>query len=263
MLRLGLTGMVKLLIPSLLLNIIIFVAFKPGPNRELGLRIAMALPFIGFLWGLRVHEYALRFSAWKDYLAGRATLAKAFTSISNRNVWIYMIIAAYFCGIGMGSLFYFLTPVVHQTMSGVYSSKFSFFTFIFWIPMCSVLLLFGANVFGPKPDDEEDLALRVVEILNRSPKISPSDIELPSAVERFVNGATTGKGLDIEPYLWILSYIRPPQTMEVFRIALKSSDPLVRKTVVTHLGRIPGGDALQLLQEHQTNERDPEIKQLL
>jgi hypothetical protein len=263
MLRHGLNGMVKLLIPSLILNVIIFVALKPGPSRELGLRIAMALPFIGFLWGIRVHEYALRFSDWKDYLAGRATLAKAFASISNRNVWIYMIIAAYFVGIGMGVIFYLFLPLAHKTGGGFYFSKFSYVQYLFWIPLCSVFLLFGANLFGPKPDDEEDLALDVVGILNQPPRISPVEIESPSAVERFVNGATTGKGLDIEPYLWILSYIHPPQTMEVFRIALKSSDSLVRKTAVTYLLRIPGGDALQLLQEHQTDERDPEIRQMV
>jgi len=117
----------------------------------------------GFLWGLRVHEYSLRFSDWKKYLAGKATLSEAFTSIANKKVWIYMIIAAYFCGIGMGSLFYFLTHVVHQTMSSVYSSKFSFFTFIFWIPMCSVLLLFGANVFGRQTNERDPEIRQLVE----------------------------------------------------------------------------------------------------
>jgi len=263
MLRHGLNGMVKLLIPSLILNVIIFVALKPGPSRELGLRIAMALPFMGFLWGIRVHEYALRFSDWKDYLAGRATLAKAFASISNRNVWIYMIIAAYFVGIGMGVIFYLFLPLAHKTGGGFYFSKFSYVQYFFWIPLCSVFLLFGANLFGPKPDDEEDLALDVVGILNQPPRISPVEIESPSAVERFVNGATTGKGLDIEPYLWILSYIELPDRFVAFRSALKSDDPVVRRMTVTYLGKIQGNDALQLLQEHLIEETDKEIGKLI
>jgi hypothetical protein len=255
--------MVKLLIPSLILNVIIFVALKPGPSRELGLRIAMALPFMGFLWGIRVHEYALRFSDWKDYLAGRATLAKAFASISNRNVWIYMIIAAYFVGIGMGVIFYLFLPLAHKTGGGFYFSKFSYVQYFFWIPLCSVFLLFGANLFGPKLDDEEELALDVVGILNQPPRISPVEIESPSAVERFVNGATTGKGLDIEPYLWILSYIQSSEGNIAFKSALKSGDRAVRHVAVTYLGRIGGSETLQLLQEHLIEETDQEIRKLI
>jgi len=262
MLRHGVVGMAKLIVPGLILLIISLVAFKPGSGWELALRISIALPLIGFLRGLRVYEYSLRFSYWKDYLVGKATLAEALTSIANKKIWIYMIPAAYFCGIVIGVLVYFLVSF-KQRIGGFYVSSFSFVTYLLWIPACAVFLLFGANIFGPKPDEEEELALDVLDILNRSPRISPMDIESPNALERFVNGATTEKGLDVKPYLWILSHIRSPQTMTAFRSALKNSDSTVRQLAVTYLGRIGGGDALQLLQEYLPEETDPEIKNLI
>jgi len=262
MLRHGLAGMVKFIVPGLALAIISLVVLKPGVRRDLALRISIVLPFIGFLWGLRVYEYSSRFSHWKKYLIGKATLEQAFISIANKKIWIYMIIAAYFCGIVIGAIFFFLVLFKQKMLGGFHVTSFSFITFMFWIPACAVLLLFGANLFGPKPDDEEELALEVVKILNKSPRISPMEVASPSAIERFVAGATTEKGLDVKPYLWILSHIRPPQAMAVFRSSLKNSDAAVRQIAVTYLSRTGGGDALQLLQEHLRDESDPEVRQL-
>ena len=263
MLRHGFAGMVKLIVPGLALAIISLAGLKPGSRRDLALRISIALPFVGFLWGLRVYEYSSRFSHWKKYLIGKATLAQAFTSIANKKIWIYMIIAAYFCGIVIGAVFYFLVLFKQKVFGGFHVTSFSFITFMFWIPACAVLLLFGANLFGPKPDDEEEIALEVVKILNKSPRISPMEVASPSAIERFVNGVTAEKGLDVKPYLWILSHIRPPQTMTVFMSSLKNSDAPVRQIAVTYLSRIAGGDALQLLQEHLPDETDMEIRKLI
>ena len=129
--------------------------------------------------------------------------------------------------------------------------------------MFSVLLSLRSQIFGPKPDDEEELALDVVGILNQPPRISPLEIESPAAIERFVNGATAGKGLDVKPHLWILSHIQSSQGNAAFRSALKSGDPAVRQMAVTYLGRIGGRDALQLLQEHLIEETDQEIGKLI
>jgi len=262
MLRHGFSGMGKLLVLGVVLGIITFIILKSGSFRDIALRIAIALPFIGFLRGLRVYEYSIRFSPWKDYLAGKATLSKAFASIANRKLWMYMIPAAYFCGIVIGIIFYFVVPF-KQRMGGLVFTPFSPVTYLLSTPACAVLLLYGANIFGPKPDEEEELALDVVEILNQSPRISPMGVDSPVAIERFIKGAKTGKGLDVKPYLWILSNIRPPQTMEVFRSALTNSDSVVRQMAVTYLGRIGGANALQLLQEQLPDETDPKIKKLI
>ena len=261
-LRHGIIGMGKLIVPGLVLATISLVVLKSGTGRELALRIGITIPFIGFLWGLRVYEYSVRFSHWKDYLVRKATLAEAFAGIANRKIWIYMILAAYFCGIGFVVFFYLLSSL-KQGLGGFHIMKFSFVNYILLIPICSVLFLFGANIFGPKPDDEEELALDVVGIMNKSPRISPMDIESQASIERFVNGATTGKGLDVKPYMWILSHIRSPQTMTAFRSALKNSDSTVRQLAVTYLCRIGGGDALHLLQEYCPEETDSEIKKLI
>ena len=259
----GLTAMIKLILPSLVLSIIILSVLKPGTGRDVLLRILIALPFIGFLRGLRVYEYSFRFSHWKDYIIGKATLAEALTSIANKKIWAYMIIAAYFCGILMAGVFYFLTPLLYKITGGSYVSKFSFVSYILYIPVCSVLLLFGANIFGPKLSDEEELALDVVGILNQSPGISPLEVNSPAAIERFVRGAKNEKGLDVKPYLWILSHIRPPEAMIVYGSALKNNDIHVRRMAVTYLSRIGGVDALQLLKERLSNETDLETRQLI
>ena len=262
MLRQGLAGMKKLIVPGVLMAAASLVASKHSTSHKFVLSIAIALPFIGFLWGLRVYEYSVRFSSWKDYLNGKSTLAEAFISIADRKIWMYMIPAAYFCGIVMGVIFYFLVPSQYMTVKAFIRS-FSVVTYLLWIPACAVSLLFGANIFGPKPNDEEELALNVIEILNQSPEISPKEIESPSAIERFVNGATMAKGEDLKPYLWILSHIRSSQGIMAFRVALKSTDPLVRRLAVTYLGRVGGSDTLQLLQEHLNDETDQGIRQLI
>jgi hypothetical protein len=262
MLYQGLVGMAKFMLPGLILLIISLVGLKSRPGRELALRIATALPLVGFLWGLRVYEHSVRFSLWKDYLAGKANLAEAFACIADKKVWIYMIPAAYFCGVVIGVSYFFLGP--YQQKFGVFHLvSFSPVTYLLWIPACAVLLLFGANIFGPKLDKEEELTLDVMKILNRSPGISPVDIESPSAIERFVEGATTEKGLDVKPYLWILSHIRSSMAIAGLGSALKNSGASVRQMAVTYLGRIGGGDALRLLQEHLKEETDPEIGKLI
>ena len=258
----GLVGMVKFIMPGLILLIISLVVLKSGRGRDLAIRIAIALPLIGFLRGLRIHEHSVRFSLWKDYLAGKATLAEAFACIANRKVWIYMIPAAYFCGVVIAVSYFFLGPY-QQKLGGFRLVSFSPVTYLLWIPACAIFFLFGADIFGPKLDEEEELTLDVMKILNRSPGISPMDIESPSAIERFVEGATTEKGLDVKPYLWILSHIRSPRAIAVLESALKNSGASVRQMAVTYLGRIGGGDALRLLQEHVTGEADPEIRKLI
>jgi hypothetical protein len=261
-LRHGFSGLEKLIVPGLVLAIMGFIALKPGAGREIALRFAIALPFIGFLWGLRIYEYQERFSLWKEYLSKKATLSEAFAGIANRKMWFYMIPSAWFCGIVIGVLYYFSVPF-HQVYGGVHFVRYSTFCYLLGIPACTVLLLFGANVFGPKPDEEEELALDVAKILNQSPAISPMEIESPAAVERFINGAATGKEEDVKPYLWILSRIRPPQAVEVFGSALKNTEPSVRQMAVTYLKRIGGEDALHLLQEYLKKETAPEIRRVI
>ncbi len=262
MLRHGLLGIGKFSVLGLLVALIGFIGFKTASSREIVFRIALALPLFGFLRGLRIYEYSVRFSLWKDYLVGKATLAKAFTGISNWKIWIYIIPAAYFFGIVFGFGFYLL-EAFQQRFGGFHLIRFFSATYLLWIPACAALLLFAANIFGPKPDEEEELALNVMRILNKSPRISPVEIESPAAIERFVNGATAEKGRDVKPYLWILSYIRPHQAMDVFGSALKNSDASVRHMAVTYLGRIGGENALKLLQEHLVGETDPKIKKLI
>jgi len=263
MLRHGVVGMLKVALPSLIFIILIFVLLKPGARRDIALRLAIVVPFIGFLWGLRVYEYVYRFSHWKQYLEGRATLARALTYIANKKIWVHMIIVAYLCGIFLGVILSFIIPLSHGALGKFDQYKIDFANFFVWMPAFCIFILFMANVFGPKPDDEEEIALKVVSILNQSPGISPAEIESPAAVERFVNGAGTGKGEGVKPYLWILSRIESPQRLNAFRDALKSADPVIRHTAATYLGRIGGSEALQLMQQHINDESEPEIRQLI
>jgi hypothetical protein len=253
MLRLSLAGMKRLIVPGLVLTGISLIVFKPGPVQEFALRISLALPFVGFLWGLRVYEYSSRFSRWKDYLDGKTTLAEAFKDIADRRVWVYIIPAAYFCGIAIGVVYY-LVIVLRKAFGGFYASQFSFGTFFLWIPACTMLLLLGANIFGPKPNEEEGLALDVVKILKQSPGISPMEIESPAAIERFIDGAMTARGENVKPYLWILGLIRPPQAMTVFKSALESGDPRLRQIAATYIGRVGSVEASQAMDEQQSDE---------
>ena len=262
MLRHGLSGVIKFLLPALLLATVSLLMFKQGSTREALLRLAIALPFIGFLWGLRVYEYTGRFSKWKDYLAGKASLAEAFSSIANRRAWFYIIPAAYLCGIAIGVIFYLIT-IFKGAIAGFYVSSFSAFNLLAALPACSLFILLGANIFGPKPDREEQLALAAAGILNQSPKIDPKDIESDAAIDRFVNGAMTLKEEDVKPYLWILSRIHSPRKIAAFRSALKSADPAVRQAAVNCLGRIGGSEALELMREHLDEESDPGIRQVI
>ena len=263
MLKHGVRGLIKLIIPAVILEIIGVFVLHHGTTREMTLRFAIVLPFIGFLWGLRVYEYSARFSHWKNYRDGTSTLGKAFSHIAYRKLWLFMLPMAYICGLAIGIIFYLVVPFKTE-IGKFYIHQFSAVTYLFLVPACSVLLLFGANAFGPKPDEEEELALDVLGILNQSPKISPKDIGSPSAIERFMEGIKTVKGIDVKPYLWILSHIRPPGTIEAFQSVLQNSDLQVRRIAVTYLARMAdSNNAVQLLRDHLANETDPGIIKLI